>query len=77
MQHLRRQTILFFSVFLCSVLGALLILGEPAFADEILKPHTAYKVSRLDTDPIDACYGKTAYVKFNFISSPFSLLETL
>lgn len=75
MQYLRRQTILFFSVFLCSVLGALLLLGEPAFADEGLKPQTAYKVSRVDTAPTDACYGQTAYVKFEFDSFPFSAVE--
>ena len=71
MQYLRRQTISFFSVFLCSVLGALLILGEPAFAEDLL-PHKAYKVSRVDTELTDACYGQTAYVKFKFNSSPFS-----
>ena len=71
MQYLKQQLTVFFSIFLCSVMGGLFILGQPAFAAD-LAPQTTYKVSRIGTNPTDECYGKTAYVKFHFESAPFS-----
>ncbi|NER46036.1 MAG: cupin domain-containing protein [Symploca sp. SIO1A3] len=61
----------FFSLILCTVLGVLLILADPAFAEcsgNQLEANKAYTVDRTQkTNPQeDACYGQTAYVKFTF-----------
>lgn len=86
MPNLKRSMIRLFAVILSTVLGSLLILGEPAFAIDSgdilpcivkqgtscsLKPNTGYKIKQTETNPTDDCYGKTIYAKFTFPGEKF------